>query len=78
MVDQPNSRFIARWREAIKANFAQRYPKATTQANWGLVAEMGASAAIGAYAYWMQHPEGADIHEIKQLVDHVLSAVMDA
>lgn len=77
LVDQPNSRFVTRWRDAIKANFAQRYPQATTRPNWDLLAEMGASAAVGAYAYWMQHPENVDIHEVKGLVDRALTAVMD-
>ena len=77
LVDQPNSRFVTKWRAAITANFAQRAPQATKQPNWDLLAEMGASAAVGAYAYWMQHPENVDIHEVKGLVDRALTAVMD-
>ena len=49
LVDQPDLRFIARWKEAVKANFARRYPEARMRSNWDLAAEMGASAVMGAY-----------------------------
>ncbi len=50
LVDQPDLRFIAKWKDAIKANFAHRYPAARMHPNWNLLAEMAASAAIGAYS----------------------------
>lgn len=78
LVVQPDARFITRWRNAVKANFARRYPAARIHDNWELIAEMAASAAIGAYTYWMEHPEEASIENAKQLAERALSAVMAA
>lgn len=66
LVDQPDARFVARWKEAVKANFARRYPGARMRQNWDLVAEMAASAVIGAYTWWMEHPDAAGVEEAKR------------
>lgn len=50
LVEQPDTRFVTRWKDAVKANFARRYPDARMHQNWDLLAEMGASATIGAYS----------------------------
>ena len=76
LVDQPDARFVARWCEAVKANFAARYPAARMQPNWELLAEMAASAVIGAYTWWMEHPEAAGLEDAKRLVERALEGVM--
>lgn len=76
LVVQPDARFVARWKDAIKTNFARRYPSSRRQPNRDLLAEMGASAAIGAYTWWMEHPETTGVEDAKRLVERALSAVM--
>lgn len=77
LIEQPDNRFISKWREAIKANFGRRYPTVRMQPNWELLAEVAASAAIGAYTYWMKHPDMAGIEDAKQLIDCALTNVME-
>lgn len=76
LVVQPDVRFVASWKDAIKANLARRYPDAQRRPNWELVAEVAASATIGAYTYWMRQPERAEMEEAKRLVERALDAVM--
>lgn len=78
LVDQPDMRFVARWKDAVKANFASRYPEARMLPNWELVAEMAASAVIGAYTYWMEHPGVAKVEDAKRLVTRLLEGVMSS
>jgi hypothetical protein len=78
VITQPDLRFIAKWKRAIKANFARRYPELKALPNFDLAAEMAASAAIGAYTYWLHHPENAQIEDAKRLVMHALEGVVSA
>ena len=78
VINQPDLRFIAKWKRAIKANFARRYPELKALPNFDLAAEMAASAAIGAYTYWLEHPEDAQIEDAKRLVIHALEGVVSA
>ena len=76
LVEQPNLRFVAKWKKAVKANFARRYPEARMRQNWDLIAEMGASAAIGAYTWWMEHPDAAGVEEAKRQVERAIAAIV--
>lgn len=78
LVDQPDARFVSRWKEAVKANFAQRHPQARMRQNWELVAEMAASAVIGAYTWWMEHPDAAGVEEAKRQVERVTAAIVSS
>lgn len=78
LVDQPDARFVSRWKEAVKANFAGRYPEARMRQNWDLVAEMAASAVIGAYTWWMEHPDATGIEEAKRQVECVSAAIVSS
>ena len=44
--------------------------------NWDLIAEMGASAVIGAYTWWMEHPEATGAEKAKQQVERALDAIV--
>ena len=55
LVNQPNARFIRKWKDAIKQNFSQRYPALTTVRNYDAVAEILAATMLNAYTYWMEH-----------------------
>lgn len=78
LVAQPDMRFIAKWKDAIKANFARRYPQARMQQNWDLLAEMGASATIGAYIWWMEHPDVAGIENAKCQIERAIAAIIES
>lgn len=76
LVTQPSNRFIGKWKDAIKGNLAVRYPEASSRSSWNLISEMAATAAIGAYTYWLTSPDEVDAVDADHLVDRVLSAVM--
>lgn len=76
LVTQPDARFVARWKDAVKANFARRYPQARMHQNWDLLAEMGASATIGAYRWWMEHPDATGIEEAKRQIERAVDAIV--
>ena len=75
LIHQPNQRFITKWKECVKANFKKRYPKKTKIKNYGLISEIIGSSTIGAYTYWMMHPEEVTTEEMKQLITQALTAV---
>ena len=76
LVEQPDMRFVTRWKDAVKANFARRYPEARMHQNWDLLAEMGASATIGAYTWWMEHPDASGIEEAKRQIERAVDAIV--
>lgn len=76
LVERPDARFIGRWKEAMKDNFARRYPQATLRPRWDLFAEMYASAIIGAYTWWMEHPEATGIDDVKAQMERAISAIV--
>jgi hypothetical protein len=78
VITQPDPQFIAKWKRAIKANFARRYPELKPLPNFDLVTEMAASAAIGAHTYWLEHPEDAQVEDAKRLVTRALEGVVSA
>ena len=75
LVAQPDARFIRRWKNAVKANIALRYPQARALPNWDLLAEMAASAVIGAYTWWMEHPGATGEDEAKRAVARAVEAI---
>ena len=76
LVIQPSMRFVAKWKDAIKANFARRYPKARAHQLWELLSEMAASATIGAYTWWMEHPDAAGIEQAKRVIERAVDAIV--
>ncbi len=75
LIRQPNYRFITKWKECIKENFGKRYPEKRCLRNYGIISEIVGSAVIGAYTYWMLHPEDVNTEEIKNLISRTLDAV---
>lgn len=76
LVGQPDTRFVARWKDAVKANFARRCPEVRMCGNWDLIAEMAASAVVGAYTWWMEHPEVTGTEEARHQVERALDAMV--
>lgn len=73
---QPNARFIRKWKDNIILHFGERYPEKKRIPHFGAVAEIAASSLIGAYTYWMEHPEEDGLREIKQLIHRLLDALV--
>lgn len=75
LVSQPDARFIRRWKDAVKANIALRYPQSSTRPNWDLFAEMTASAVIGAYTWWVNHPGATGEDEVGRAVARATESI---
>ena len=76
LVTRPDQRFVARWQDAVKGNFALRYPRLRALRSWDVVAQMAASAVTGAYAWWMEHPDASGEAEFARMVERALDAVV--
>ena len=74
LVAQPNLAYIAKWKEAIKYHFRLRFPEKAAVPNHGLIIEVVASAVIGAYTYWMEHPDEVDTQKLANISVQMLSA----
>lgn len=74
LVAQPNFSYITKWKDAIKSHLTLRFPRRGTMANYGLILEIMASAIIGAYTYWMEHPDEVNIPEFTDISIQMLLA----
>lgn len=74
LVAQPNLAYIAKWKDAIKYHFKLRFPGKSAVPNYGLIMEVIASAVIGAYTYWMDHPDEVDTQKLADISVQMLSA----
>ncbi len=75
LVAQPNLVYIAKWKQAIKYHFELRFPEKAAVPNHGLIMEVIASSVIGAYTYWMEHPEEVNTQRLADISVQMLSAV---
>lgn len=75
LVAQPNLAYIAKWKDAIKYHFRLRFPEKDAVPNHGLILEVIASAVIGAYIYWMEHPDEIDTEKLADISVQMLGAV---
>lgn len=75
LVAQPNLAYTAKWKDAIKYHFKLRFPEKTAVPNRGLIMEVIASAVIGAYTYWMEHPDEVDTQKLADISAQMLSSV---
>ena len=74
LVAQPNLAYIAKWKDAIKYHFKLRFPGKSAVPNYGLIMEVIASAVIGAYTYWMEHPDEVDTQKLADISVQMLAA----
>ena len=75
LVAQPNLAYIAKWKKAIKYHFKLRFSENVSVPNHGLIMEVIASAVIGAYTYWMEHPDEVDTQKLADISVQILSSV---
>ena len=67
LIAQPNFSYITKWKDAIKYHLTLRFPGKESMANYGVIFEVIASAIIGAYTYWMDHPDEVDIPKLTDI-----------
>lgn len=77
LVKQPNYEYIEKWKKALKYHLKCRFPQKVTIPNYDLIAEVIASGVIGAYIYWMKHPEQVEPSKINEISVKALNALMD-
>ena len=75
LVAQPNLVYISKWKKAIKYHFELRFPEKASAPNHDLIMEVIASSVIGAYTYWMEHPEKVNTQRLADISVQMLSAV---
>jgi len=69
LIEQPNYRFIKKWKQAIKYHLFQR--KDYDSKN-DFMLEVIASATISAYSYWLENPKNINYEEISEIISKVL------
>ncbi len=69
-----SSRFVNRWKDAIKFHLYDRMPYRIGEKNKELTLEIIASETIGAYRYWLQNPYELDVDYVKLLMRRTLEA----
>lgn len=72
MIKRYNSRFVNRWKDAIKYHLYQQIPSRISDKNRELTLEIIASGTIGAYQYWLKNPYELDSGYVKQLFRRTL------
>lgn len=72
LIIQPNTRFILKWKEAIKKHFLLRFPEKNNIPNYELISETIASGVIGVYSYWLRNPKKVDIDKLNEIVVSIL------
>lgn len=77
LIQQPDRRFIAKWKDCIKLNFSRRYPEKVNIKNYALISEMVASSVIGAYSFLLTEPERVSTEELKNMITNVLNAIVN-
>ena len=73
LIDQPDLRLIEKWKLAVKYHFWEvLYSDKRNFNNSGLILEIIASMAVGAYAYVLMHP--SEITQ-KEITKHIIVAL---
>lgn len=75
LVSNPDYRFINKWKTAIKYHFWERIRPPETMKNVELVLEITASAAIGAYTFWLTHPYEVDQEGTYKILSDILKTL---
>lgn len=72
MIKRYNTRFVNRWKDAIKYHLYRQIPSRISDKNRELTLEIIASGTIGAYQYWLKNPYELDSGYVKQLLRRTL------
>lgn len=77
LVAQPDYEYIEKWKSAIKYHLKLRFPDKTDIPNYNVIVEVIASGVIGAYVYWMKHPDEVDAVKICKISVKALNMLTD-
>lgn len=75
LITQPNPRFISKWKTAVKLHFWDILYSRNDDINSGLILEMIASMAIGAYEYILKEKSMLSQKEINQMIMKALQSL---
>lgn len=75
LVANPDYRFIEKWKDAMKYHFWERVRPTETMKNVELVLEITASAAIGAYTFWLTHPYEVEQKGVYLILSDILKTL---
>lgn len=75
LISHPNYSYISKWKAAIKYHFRLRFPSKVHNPSYPLVLEVIASAVIGAYTYWLEHPDEVNIKELSSISAKMLNTI---
>lgn len=75
LVAQPNYEFMTKWKAGIKYHFKLRFPDKVAMPNYDMIAEVLASAVLGGYVYWMEHPDMVDSKKLTKIITATFQAI---
>lgn len=75
LVANTDYRFIEKWKDAMKYHFWERVRPTETMKNVELVLEITASAAIGAYTFWLTHPYEVEQKGVYLILSDILKTL---
>lgn len=75
LVSNPDHRFIEKWKSAMKYHFWERIHPSNNMKNVELVLEITASAAIGAYTFWLTHPYEVEQDGTYKILSDILKTI---
>lgn len=75
LIAYPNSRFIGKWKRAMKSHLWERSTKKNINKNQELIFEMIAAEVIAGYTYWLQNPYEIDLEKMNQIVNKTLDLI---
>lgn len=75
LIANPDYRFIEKWKKGIKYHLWERIKPYRNIKNFELVLEIVASAAIGAYTFWLTHPYDVDQKGTLKILSGILKEI---
>jgi len=78
VIVQPSLSLLTKWKEAIVQHFREWNPTKTHVPNFDLVAYSTASAILGAYEFWLEHPDEMAMDDLCDLVVKEMDALNNA
>ena len=75
LIANPDQRFIDKWKRAMKYHFWERIKPSGRMKNTELILEITASAAVGAYSFWLTHPYEVDVGDAYRILSGVLKTI---
>lgn len=68
LVDEPDARFMRKWKDAVKFHLYERTSENNAPEYRDLALEMVASMGLGAYVWYLDHPNVSDPDQLREAV----------